>query len=121
MDYQFNRQPVRNNRRSARMESAAFICGLVGILSVCAVYPSLICGALGIMFALLSRGGEMKMAPKAQAGLIMGCIGLAFVILMLIYTVVFAFAYYGGIEEMLREAYQMMGLDYDKIIAPYLQ
>ena len=117
MDHQFNRQPYQNNRRSARMESAAFICGIISLLSICLVYPTLVCGALGITFALLSRGGEMTCTPKAQAGLVMGCISLGFVIFLLVYTVVFAYAFYGGIEEMMREMYKMMGLDYDMIFS----
>ena len=38
---------------------------------------------------------------------------LAMVVFFFIYTIVFANLYYGGLENMLRESCEMMGLDYD--------
>lgn len=98
------------------MENAAFILGLIAIAASCLVYPGLICGALAIMFALLSRGGAISLTPRAKAGLILGGIGLGIVILMFIYTLIIANVYYGGFEDMARQVYGNMGIDYDALI-----
>ena len=50
---------MNNKRRSQRMENAALLLGVIGAATFCLVYPALICGSLAIVFALLSRGGEI--------------------------------------------------------------
>lgn len=118
MSYQYS-SPEQNKRRSQNMETASFFLGLIAIASSCTVYASLICGALSIVLALLSRGGEMTLTPKAKAGLIMGIIGLALVIFMFVYTIVFANIYYGGIEKMIQEVYGSMGIDFESLLGTY--
>lgn len=113
MDYRFYQQT--NNRRSQNMETASLFLGIIAISTICCVYSTLICGALGIVFALLSRGGEMTFSPRAKTGLILSSIGLGIVAIMLIYTLVIANVYYGGVENMLRDTYHSMGLDYDAL------
>ena len=56
MDHQFYR-PMPD-RHSKHMENLSLIMGIIALSTFCLVYPALICGALGIVFALLSRGGE---------------------------------------------------------------
>lgn len=97
------------------METASFVCGIIAVATACFVYTSLVCGSLAILFALLSRGGELTLTPKAKAGLVMGCAGLAFVLFMVVYTVAVAELYYGGLEEMMRQMYEGMGIDYDAL------
>ncbi len=113
MDYQFYQQPTRNDRHSRRMETWSIVMGIISLSMLCMVYPSIICGALGIVFALLSRGGEIQLSNRAKAGLTMSISALAMVVFFFIYTIVFANLYYGGLENMLRESCEMMGLDYD--------
>lgn len=114
MDYQsYHYPPQENKRRSQKMERTALILGIIAIATPCLVYPSLICGALGIMFALLSRGGEQKLENRAKIGLTLSSIGLGVVIFMLVCTLVFAHLYYGGIENMARDVYESMGIDFD--------
>lgn len=97
------------------METAAMTLGMISVITICMVYPALICGALAIMFALLSRGGEMTVSPRAKTGLILGSVSLGIVALMFVYTIVTAYVVYGGLENMLRETYQSMGLDYESL------
>lgn len=104
-----------SRRRSARMENASFFLGILAVTTPCLVYTTLICGSLGILFALLSRGGEKTMTPKARTGLILGLVGLGILVCMVVYTIVVANVYYGGLEEMMRQMYGQMGLDYDMI------
>lgn len=119
MDYQSFHQPQLNQRRSQKMENASFILGIISIATACLVYTTLICGSLSILFALLSRGGEHTLAPKAKTGLILGCISLALILLLMVYTIVYANVYYGGLEEMMRQMYTTMGLDYDALLRSY--
>ncbi|MFR4352547.1 MAG: hypothetical protein ACLT3H_12920 [Roseburia sp.] len=121
MDYQYgNRQnSQQNKRRSVQMEMASLFLGIAAISTICLVYPALICGALAITFALLSRGGELTFSPKAIAGLILGCIGLGIVLLMFVYTLVIANVYYDGLEDMTRQIYDSMGLNFDTLMRNY--
>lgn len=120
MDYQFyHTTPPESPRRSKRLENAAFICGIIAIATPCVVYPSLICGALAIVFALLSRGGEQTMTSRSKIGLTLGAIGLGIVILMIVYTLVIAYVYYGGFWEMARDVYSSMGIDLDAMMQSY--
>lgn len=98
------------------MENASFLLGIIAIAGSCLVYPGLICGALAIMFALLSRGGEVALTTRAKIGLICGSIGLGIVLLMILYTLIIANVYYGGFEDMARQVYGTMGIDYDALI-----
>lgn len=115
MDYQY----TRNDRHSQRMETLSLIMGVIALVTMCTVYPTLICGSLGIVFALLSRGGEFSMQSRAKVGLTLSVVALGIIIAMIVYTLVVAQIYFGGIENMMREMYQMMGLDYDALMQNY--
>ena len=115
IDYQY----TRNDRHSQRMETLSLIMGVIALVTMCTVYPTLICGSLGIVFALLSRGGEFSMQSRAKVGLALSAVALGIIIAMVVYTLVVAQVYFGGIENMMREMYQMMGLDYDALMQNY--
>lgn len=117
MDYQYYRNtPQENRKRSGRMETAALVLGVIAIATLLLVYPALVCGSLSIVFALLSRGGEISLTSKARAGLILGSIALGIVAFLFLYTLVIANVYYGGLEEMAREVYAGMGIDFDALM-----
>lgn len=60
---QFFRSPGLN------MASASLILGVAALFTILAVFPPLICGSLGILFALLSKGYGKKMITQAKIGL----------------------------------------------------
>ena len=91
MDHQFYRPTP--DRHSKHMENLSLIMGIIALSTFCLVYPALICGALGIVFALLSRGGETTFSGRAKLGL----------------------TYYGGIENMMRESCTSLGIDYNML------
>lgn len=68
-------QPVSGNH-SDRMEIAAMTLGIISIVSCTCLYLAIPCGALAIILASLSRGGQMRYGAKAQVGLILGIIGI---------------------------------------------
>jgi hypothetical protein len=107
------------DRRSPSMETASLVLGIVAISTCSCIYISIVCGALAIIFALLSRGGETTMGSKAKIGLGLGIAGLVFTLVF--YTAAFAFAYnyYGGLDGLLRTYCDMYGLDYQEMFGDY--
>ena len=59
-------QPVSGNH-SDRMEIAAMTLGIISIVSCTCLYLAIPCGALAIILASLSRGGQMSTAPKRRS------------------------------------------------------
>lgn len=108
-------QPPAPNKRSAGMETAAFVLGIVSLATCACIYTSVVCGALAIMFALLSKGGATSMSSRARYALILGLIGLIATIIM--YTTTFAYAIhtYGSIENLLKEYCNLTGMDFNEL------
>ena len=59
MDYGANKSYIE--MRSAGMSVASLVMGILGLAMGCCVYPPVIFGSLAILFALLSKGGELHM------------------------------------------------------------
>lgn len=57
------------------MATAAITLGFLSILSCSAFYVSLPCGALAVICAVLSRGGE-PMSKKSKTGILFGVFGM---------------------------------------------
>lgn len=96
-------------KRSGSFATASLVLGIVGTATGCCVYTGLICGALAILFALLSRGGEMTLTGRGKAGLTLGIIAVSVAVLFYILMVCYAFYYYGSeyFNQMYEELYQM--------------
>ena len=90
MEYQFNQSPYQEQRATVttpdtKMISAAFwfsSASLVLTLLIIFTFsltmiPAIIGGALGILFAVLSKGKEAKMKPKARNGAICAIVSLS--------------------------------------------
>lgn len=109
-------QTPQTSRGSERMEIASLVLGILAVSSCLCLYLSIPCGALAVILASLSRGGQMQYGSKAQVGMILGIIGLAFTIL--IYGASFAFALheYGSIEGILKAYSEMNGMDYEDLM-----
>ncbi len=119
MDY-YNSDTSYIEKRSIGMAIAAMVMGIAGLAMSCCIYPAIIFGSLAIIFALLSRGGEMTMNTYAKAGLILGIISIVFGIALFIYSLYTIFVQFGGIEgymEYLEELLEQMG--YPSSYDPY--
>lgn len=77
-----------NNTRSDGMATAALVLGILSILFICCG-GSVILGGLGIMFALLSRGGE-SMDTTARVGLGLSIGSIIINILLIVLLVIFS-------------------------------
>ena len=106
MDFEQNMDMMKTpyqNKRSDNMALASFILGIIAILTSGCIYLAIVCGSLGIILALLSRGGEMKLSSRGTAGLALSSIGLALTLLIYITAFVFIIYYYGGLDAFMEE------------------
>ncbi len=97
MDYH-NMDTSYIDKRSQSMAIASLVLGIAGLVMSCCIYPAIIFGSLAIIFALLSRGGELTLSGYSKAGLILGIIGIVCGILFLVYGIFILFVQFGGIE-----------------------
>jgi predicted histidine transporter YuiF (NhaC family) len=107
------------DKRSHSMETASLVLGIIAISTCSCFYSSIVCGALAIIFALLSRGGENTMSGKAKIGLGLGIAGLVATILLYAAAYMITYNYYGGLEGLLRAYCDMYGLDYQEMYGDY--
>lgn len=111
MDTQFYQPNNTFQKRSQTMELASVVLGGISIATSCCIYAALFCGALSIMFALLSRGGEMTLSQRAKIGLILGIVGLGTTILIYAYSFAVLLAQYGSWENLLDGMAVLSGFD----------
>lgn len=96
-------------------ETASWVLAIGAILSCTCFYGSYILGALAIVFALLSRGGQMKLSPKAKLGLILGIFAIILTTVVTIGAFYIAIEEFGSIENILREYCNMYGYDFEEL------
>lgn len=108
---QYNPMPPRD-RRPHSMETASMVLGVIALTTCSCLYLSIICGGLAILLGLLSKGGERTMGNKAQAGVIMGILGLVFTIVIYAASFAIAISTYGSMEGILQAYCEMYGIDY---------
>lgn len=65
------------------MALASLVMGIMSLVCCCCSWLGTPCGALGIIFALLSKGDE-PMSSQAKTGLILSIIGIALGVILLI-------------------------------------
>lgn len=118
MDYESNKSYIE--MRSAGMSVASLIMGILGLIMSCCIYPAMIFGSLAIIFALLSRGGEMHTNSYAKAGLILGIIAIICGILFFIYSILTLLIQFGGIEGYLQSIEELIqDMEYPNSSNPY--
>lgn len=71
-----------------RMATAAFILGIISLFSTLCCCP-FIFSAIGIILALLSKGAEEALRPRAKTGLILSVVGLVISIVITVATIAF--------------------------------
>ena len=72
------------DKRSAGLATAALVLGIVSLVTLIFVLPTLVCGSLAIILGLLSKGGESTVDGRGKAGIITGTIALCLITLILI-------------------------------------
>lgn len=120
MDYRIFPQSDKNPRRSAWMDHISMIFGLLSVVNICIVYPALIFGALAIVFALLSRGGEMLLSYRSKTAIALGSVSIAIVIIMIICSLAMLILYYGSIFNIPLDASGRPIVDYEGMLQYYM-
>ena len=69
------------------MSIASLVMGILSLVCCCCGYVGIALGALGIIFALLSRQDE-PMNTQAKVGLILSCVGIALNVISIILLLV---------------------------------
>lgn len=112
--------PYRSNH-SERMAITSMTLGMIALISCTCLYLSIPCGALAIIFATLSRGGQMRYSGKAQIGLIFGAAAIILTIIVYAASFGLALAQYGSIDGILKAYSDMVGIDYNDLIQQLYQ
>lgn len=107
MDDQNNFDYPYKGTRSEGLATASLVMGILSLTTTCCLYAALPFGALAIIFALLSRGGEMRLDGKGTAGLALGIIGLVITVVIFILMFIYTIYYYGGFEEFMEYSNQL--------------
>ena len=109
----YGQPPFHTIKSANTFETVAWITAIAGILSCLTFYGAYILGALAILFALLSRGSQMTLTPKAKRSLLLGITAI------ILTTVIFGVAFYlmleefGSIEGIVREYCRLTGYDFE--------
>lgn len=106
----------QTNRNSERMAIASITLGMTALLCCTCLYLSIPFGALAIIMATLSRGGQMRYSGKAQMGIILGASALVLTIVLYGASFAIAIAQYGSIDGILKAYSDMAGMDYNDLI-----
>jgi len=108
-------------KRINAFEIASIILGAAAIVCCTCFYGSYIFGGLAILFALLSRGKQIKMSPKAKLGLILGIAAIILTTIVTIGAFIIVLEQYGSMENVIREYCNMYGYDYEEFMRELYQ
>jgi len=92
------------------MATAAFVMGLIAIISTFSTGMGFIFGALGIIFALLSRR-QYTMDKMALSGLILSIIGSVASIITIIFSVIMIYKNPEIIDQTMEQIYEIYGYE----------
>lgn len=86
-------EAVKNQQREQAAQgfaTASLVLGIISLFSAFCCCP-FIFSALGILFALLSKGAEKVLRDKARTGLLLSIIGMVVSVVLTIFTLVMPF------------------------------
>lgn len=107
---QFRRVIVKPNY----FELFAFGFAIASLFSCTIIYTAYIFAGLAILFALLSRGAQMKMSKKAKWSVVLGIAGILLSTVLFVATFLYLLEEYGSLEGILRAGSEMMGIDFEE-------
>ena len=104
------------DKRSHGMETAALVLALISISTCTCIYVSIPLGALAVMFALLSKGGETTLNSKSKLALCLGIAGMVLTALLYTFSFLTLLREYGSLQGIVDAYTQMTGIDYNELI-----
>lgn len=87
---------------SNSFSTAAMILGIVSLVSSCCLYISIPVGAIGIILALLSKGGSSRMNSRSKTGLGISIAGICISFVMII-AVLVSDTYLGNTQKLYQD------------------
>ena len=81
------------------MLSAAVILSAIAMAASCCVYASILCGALSITLALLSRGQQKKLSPQGRVAVTTSVVAIVLSTAVTLGMFVSAVHQYGSLEN----------------------
>ena len=132
MEHEFNpytppTNPGVNNNFQAKkvkpnlFELAAFACAITSILSCTVIYMAYLFAGLAILFALLSRGAQMKFTNRSRLSILRGIGGIILSTIIFTITFIILLREYGSLEGILRAGSEMIGIDFEQEFGSYFQ
>ena len=95
-------------------ETFAFGFAIASLFSCTIIYIVYPLAGLAILFAVLSRGAQMKFSPKAKKSILLGICGIVLSTVIFVAAFLFLLEEYGSIEGILRAGSETMGIDFEK-------
>ncbi|MCI7131778.1 MAG: hypothetical protein MSA09_14765 [Lachnospiraceae bacterium] len=100
-DY-FNGQYRPQARPQDVMLTASVVLSVIAIATTCCIYSSIICGSLGIILALLSRGQKKQLSPQGRLAVMTGTAAIIISVLATVMMFVITIREYGSLENFLK-------------------
>lgn len=94
-----NRPPLQP--RDA-MTSASIVLSAIAIATSCCIYASIVCGALSIILALLSRGEQKKLSPQGKLAITTSVVAIVLTAATTGYMLFTTIREYGSIENFMK-------------------
>ncbi len=104
-----------SDRRSVPMTTAAIVLSVIAVSTICCFYSSFICGILGIIFALLSKGGELTMSQNAKTALYVSTAAVVMSVILVAGSFVTLILQYGSLDAFWK-AYMEMVQSYSSVM-----
>ena len=101
-------------KKTNYFEIFAFTFAVASIISCTVIYTAYLFGGLAILFALLSRGAQKKLSPKAKKSTLIGVGGIILSTIIFVASFLFLLKEYGSIEGILRAGSEMIGIDFEE-------
>ncbi len=83
----------KKEQAAERLATASMVLGIISLVSVLCCCPFVL-SAIGIVLALLSKGAEETLRPRAKTGLILSIVGMVVSIVLIGFTIVFPLVMY---------------------------
>ena len=92
---------LAGKKQAASLASISLTLGIISLICSPCIYLSIVCGSLGIIFAILSKGSSMKMPPQSKAGTTICSLGLLSTCLLYGFCFLVMYNTYGTPEKMM--------------------
>jgi Na+/proline symporter len=94
---------IRAMRSQQAFATASLAFGVIALVCICCIYITIVCGALSIIFAVLSKNAENMYSRPAKTGIRLSVIGMILSVIMLAVTIGLEVRNAGGIDSFIQK------------------